>query len=228
MRALGVRTLDLKESFYPPGYGSLYSAMKELVELQGFECLPTPDEGLGFDHFHPSCRYHINMDAWRSCRMRGVWHIMKSMAAYWQIRGVSPTVPWLKIDDVQNEFSRYMYGTGAEYCPSFSLWSLTPRWRQNNCDWRQIYHNAPPPGFKVFVGFPDDYKDFCKLVDAEPYYIHTPAYIDVVRLVRDATGIYCNQGFVLAAAQGLGRNYWCAFKNNKQNCFTRTHNEHYL
>jgi len=227
MKALGVDTLLIKESFYPPGFGSLYSSMKDLMQLQGFKVLPTKDEGFGFDRFEAGVKYDINMDAWRSCRMRGQWHIMQSMLNHWRVSqlGRPWQRPWLKIDDKPSVHD-VLYSL-EEYAPSFSLFSLTPRWRESDCDWRRVM-DKHTYGIPVFVGFDEDHADFQRLIGHTIYHYPTPTFLDVVRLVRDAKDIYCNQGFVLAAAQALGKNYWCAFKKGKTNCLTRTSNEHYL
>jgi hypothetical protein len=214
MRALGVRTLYVKESFYPPGYGSLYGAIKEITEYNGFECLPTPDEGLGFDQFHASCRYHINMDAWRSCRMRGVWHIMKSMANYWQLRGISPTVPWLRLDAQKTDL------TGSDY----TLWVLTPRWRQSACNWYEVWRSVQ--GQKFFMGWPTDYEEFSTIVQDTVTLLPTADFMEMARYIRDCRALYCNQSTALAIACGLGIHHYCAYKGNKTNCRTRTQWDH--
>jgi hypothetical protein len=215
MKALGVSTLLIKESYYEQGYGSMYSGLKDLMTMQGFTVLPTKDEGKGFDCFEPDAKFDINMDTWRNCRMRGKWHIMVSMYHHWRIVNRNWRTPWLKIDNEPTEL------TGEDY----SLWFLSPRWRQSDFDWKAYYPTVP--GNKYFIGFLEDWEAFRREV-GEIEYFYTPDFMITARLIRDCRALYCNQSPVLAIAQGLGKEYYCAFKKNKTNCRMYTSNEHAL
>ena len=192
--------------------------MRPLVELQGFECLPTRDLGHTapqFDHFDPAVRYHINMDAWRSCKMRGRWHIQRSMANHWLLRGIQPSRPWLVMDDVPTSL------TDQDY----TLWFLSPRWRESDTNWHAVYHSVP--GARYFIGFEQDWEAFKTLVkDDGMAFLKTMDFLATARLIRDCRALYCNQGPALALAQGLGKEYYCAFKRGKTNTMVYTKNEH--
>lgn len=215
MKALGITRLLIKESFFPEGFGSMYTGLKELIEYQGFEVWPTRDDGLGFDRFEPGVRYDVNMDAWRSCRMRGRWHIMQSIANHWHLRGISPQNPWLKIDDKPTEL------TGQDY----TLWFLSPRWRQSDYDWKKGFEQVG--GNKYFIGFLEDWETFTREVGWVEY-AYTPDLMVMARMIRDCRALYTNQSVALALAQSMGKDYFCAFKNGKTNTRTYTKNEHAL
>lgn len=216
MQKIGITTLLVKESFYPPGYGSMYSAMKDLIELQGIAVLPTKDEGKGFDQFEAGVRFDVSMDAWRGMPGRGIDFIGSSMAWWFKSGHIDFRRPWLTVDDIPT------YWTGLEY----TLWFLSPRWRQSDCDWRKIF--ASVEGLKLFVGFREDCQEFASLVGQEVEFVHSDNFLYTARLVRDATAVYCNQSAVLALSMGLGKDYYCAFKKGKTNCRLYTKNEHPL
>lgn len=218
MKRLGITTLYVKESFYPDGYGSMYSALKPLLELNGFTVLPTKDEGKGFDQFEAGVKYHINMDAWRGIPGRGRDYIGHSMAMWFKCGRPDFTRPWLTIDDVPTGL------TGQDY----TLWFLSPRWRQSDVNWAEVYQKVK--GYKYFVGFWEDYVEFKRiavpLIHNDFGYIHSDNFLLTARLIRDAKAVYCNQSPILAICQGMGKEYYCAFKNGKTNCYTYTKNEH--
>lgn len=216
MKSLGISTLYIKESFYPVGFGSMYSALKEIVELQGFEVLPTKDEGGGFDKFEPGLQYDINMDAWRGVRGRGKDHIMLSMMMWFKCYRPDWKRPWLRLDDKKTDL------TGSDY----SLWYLSPRWRQSSHSWRDGF--AKVSGDKYFIGFDQDWEDFCIMVNQMVPWLRTTDFMATARLIRDCRALYCNQGPALAIAQGIAKEYYCAFKTGKTNTMIRMPYEHHL
>lgn len=216
MKLMGISTLYIKESYYPEGWGSMYTGLKELIELQGFRVLPTKDEGLGFDRFESGIHYDINMDAWRNCRGRGRDYIGLSMAQYWRVARRDHRAPWLTLDAVSTEL------TGQDY----TLWFLSPRWRQSDYDWRNGF--ASVRGEKYFIGFEEDYEAFCVLVNQVVPYYKTRDFMDMARLIRDCRALYCNQSPAVALAQGMGKDYYCAFKKLKTNVRLYTKWEHAL
>lgn len=217
MRGLGIGTLYIKESYYPQGYGSMFSALKELMEYQGFIILPTRDDGLGFDRFDPAIRYDVNMDAWRGIRGRGRDYIGISMAMWFRCALRHDwKKPWLRLDDRQTDL------TGTDY----TLWSLTPRWRQSDYDWKKGY--ASVPGDKYFVGFESDWEAFCALVGEDVPWCKTIDFMATARLIRDCRALYCNQGVCVAIAQSIFKEYHCAFKSSKTNVRLYTNIEYAL
>jgi len=215
-RAMGVGRVIVKESFYPPGFGSLYSCIKPLLESQGFAVEPCVDDGKAqFHNFPPDAKYDVNMDEWRACQMRGRWHIMASMANHWHLRGCTPRAPWL----ITEAFAS-LRPIGDPY----TVWSLTPRWRENNLDWRSYYRSVN--GYRVFVGFYEDHAAFEQLVGAPVPYWHTQDFFELAQLIYHSTGLHCNQGVALAIAQGLGKDHHVAYKTNKTNCRTYTKWDH--
>lgn len=215
MKSLGISTLLIKESFFPKGFGSMYSGLKDLMTMQGFTVLPTKDEGKGFDHFEKGVVYDYNMDTWRNCRMRGKWHIVVSMMHHWRLLNRNWRAPWLTLDNEPAEL------TGKEY----TLWFLSPRWRQSDFDWKAFYPTVP--GEKYFIGFLQDWETFTREVGWIEY-AYTPDLLVMARMIRDCKALYTNQGVSLAIAQGIGKEYYCAFKKNKTNTRMYTSNEHAL
>lgn len=216
MKSLGITRLYIKESFYPEGFGSMYSGLKELIEMQGFEVLSTKDDGRGFDMFEPGLKYDYNMDAWRHCRMRGKWHIIFSQMTYWKVMRKDWKRPWLTLGDMPSEL----------ILQDYTLWFLSPRWRNNSTyNWKALFQSVP--GQKYFIGFRSDYETFCKEVGQIDYKF-VPDMLTMARLIRDSRTIYCNQGPWLALAQGIGADYHCHFKPGKTNTMLMTNQEHHL
>jgi hypothetical protein len=215
MKLMGISTLYIKESYYPEGWGSMYTGLKELIELQGFRVLPTKDEGLGFDRFDPAISYDINMDAWRNCRGRGRDYIGLSMAKYWRVARRDHRAPWLTLDTIPTDL------TGQDY----TVWFLSPRWRFSDYDWKKGFESVK--GNKIFIGFEQDWQAFCEEVGHIDY-VFTKDFMEMVRIIRDCRALYCNQGPAVALAQGIGKDYYCAFKKQKTNVRLYTKWEHAL
>jgi hypothetical protein len=218
-RAMGVHRVIVKESFYPPGFGSLYSSIKPLLENQGFAVDPCIDDGKAqFHNFPPDAKYDVNMDEWRACKMRGRWHIMASMANYWHLRGCTPRTPWLRTDGWKSRFH--------SFSQPYTIWSLTPRWRENAFDWKTAWwDHGRHKGY--FVGFDSDWQEFRSLVgDDEVPHLHTPDFMELAVMIHGCTALYCNQGIALAIAQGIGKDHFCAYKSTKTNCRTYTKWDH--
>ena len=211
MQAMGITDLHIKESYYPDG-SHMHSVAMRLIELQGIQTHGTKDEGLGFDRFDPQLAYHINMDSWRSIRGRGRDYIGLSMRMHFRISARNYQVPWL---------------TGIIATPlssDYSLFYLTPRWRQNPVNWEKLYHSVS--GEKYFIGIEQDHKDFEELVGTDVPWWKTKDLLEMAQAIIDSKALYCNQGVALAIAQGLGTEYYCAFKEGKTNCRLYTKNEH--
>lgn len=215
MKSLGVTRVLIKESFYPQSYGSMYSCLKPLLELQGFEVLPTRDDGLGFDLFEPGVKYDFNMDGWRNCRMRGKWHILFSMMTYFRVMRKDWKLPWLAVPDAPQ------ITDGSDY----TVWFLSPRWRQSAFNWQEYYGSVP--GNKYFIGFLEDWETFTREVGWIEY-IYTSDFLNMARMIKGSQALYTNQSVALAIAQGIGHKYHCAFKTGKTNCMMMTSNENHL
>jgi len=212
MHSLNITTLLIKESFYPPGHGSLYSVCKPLVELQGIECKPTKDEGEGFDHFEPGITYDYNMDAWRILPNRGITPIIMAMMAYWRVFRRDWKQPWIKGIPVSDD--------------GYNLVFLTDRWRERSAlDWSAVYRKISKPVY--FIGLPADHATFCMQHGAIEYR-PTKDLLEMAMLIGGCSRLYCNQGPALVICQGLGKQYYCEFKPGKTNTRFNTSNEHVL
>jgi hypothetical protein len=211
MRALGITRLYIKENFYPAPYGSMYTAVKPLLELQGIECLPTKG-GLDFEVYEEGLQFDIDLDHWRHERGRGRDHIMMSMLCHWRKMHRDWRRPWIKgIPVAQGEYS---------------LCFLTWRWRDNSrVDWKKVYASIPRPVY--FIGLPEDHELWEREVCPIEWW-PTNNLLEMAKLIAGCKALYCNQGVALVLAQGLGKEYYCSFKPGKTNCHLRTPNEHDL
>src|SRR5687767_8259193 len=95
MKKLGVSRVYVKENWYKPPHHSLYSVMKDLLKMQGFEVLPTAG---GYDpmNYEPGLKLDYDMDAFRQMRGRGKVHIMVNMYNYFGLTNNNWQVPWLQ------------------------------------------------------------------------------------------------------------------------------------
>jgi len=211
MKGLGITRLYVKENFYPVGYGSMYTAVKPLIELQGIEVLPTKG-GLDFEIYEEGLQFDIDLDQWRHERGRGRIHIMQAMLQHWRRMHRDWRRPWIKgIPISQGEYN---------------LCFLTWRWRENSrVDWKKVYASIPRPVY--FIGLPEDHELFEKEA-GQIEHIQTKDLLEMARLIAGCRALYCNQGVALVIAQGLGKEYWCAFKPSKTNTKLFTPKEHDL
>lgn len=211
MRKLGITKLFVKENYYPPGWGSMYTAVKPLLELQGIECYPTKG-GLDFSIYEPGLQFDYDLDEWRMERNRGRDHIMVSMLHHWGFHDRNWRAPWLRDIPV----------TQGDY----SLVFLTWRWRDNSkVEWKKVYDWIPRPVY--FIGLPEDHELFEReagKIEWKP----TKDLLEMAQLIAGCRAVYCNQGVALVLAQGLGKEYYCAFKPNRTNTRMYTCNEHDL
>ena len=210
MRGLGVTRLYVKENYYEDGT-SMYTALKPLLETQGIECLPTKG-GLDFEVYEDGLQFDYDLDMWRHQRGRGRDHIMFSMLIYFKRFHRTWKLPWL---------------TGIPVSAGkFSLFFLTWRWRENSkVDWRKVRASVPPPVY--FIGLAEDHQLFES--EAGPIeWKPTKDLLEMAQLIAGCRALYTNQSVALVIAQGLGKEYWCAFKPTKTNTMLNTPNEHNL
>src|SRR5579872_781066 len=211
MRALGVTRLYIKENFYHPPFGSMHSVLKPLLELQGIECLPTKG-GLDFEIYEDGLQFDYDLDTWRHERGLGRNHIMFSMLTHWRKFYREWRRPWLHNIPVSQ----------GDYSLIFLSW----RWRDGSkVDWKKIYDSIPRPVY--FIGLPEDHELFEREA-GQIEWKKTMDLLEMAQLIAGCRALYCNQGVALVIAQGLGKEYLCAFKPTKTNCMMRTPNEHDL
>lgn len=211
MRKLGIDKLYIKENFYHPPFGSMYTALKPLLEHQGIQCSPTKG-GLDFSIYEPGLQFDYDVDAWRCQPNRGRDHILMSMMNHWRCFDRDWRKPWLRDIPTPN----------GEYSLVFYTW----RWRENSkVDWKKVYAWIPRPVY--FIGLPEDHDLFQKEV-GQIEWTPTQDLLEMARLIAGCKALYCNQGVALVIAQGLGKEYYCAFKPFKTNTMLYTPNEHNL
>jgi len=215
MRKLGITTVYVKENFYPPGLGSMYTVCKPLLEHQGIECLPTSG-AYPFSSFEPGLKYDYDLDAWRCMSGRDRVHIIKNMCLYYRVSIDGWNRPWLNGFDIRN-FENY------------SLIFLTQRWRENSkVSWPLVarQHNLTANN-AAFIGHPGDYALWVTQYFQLPHWV-TPTLYDMACIIASCKALYCNQGVALTIAQGLGKPYWLEVKPGKSNTLMYTSNEHIL
>jgi len=211
MRRLGIDKLFVKENYYPPGWGSMYTAVKPLLATQGIECFPTKG-GDDFSIYEPGLQFDYDLDAWRCQPNRGRDHILLSMQHHWRCFDRNWRAPWIK----------GIPTTTGYYSLVFYTW----RWREGSkVDWKKVYAWIPRPVY--FIGLPEDHDLFEKEVGPIEW-TPTQDLLEMANLIAGCRALYCNQGVALVIAQGLGKEYWCSFKPGKTNTMLYTPNEHNL
>lgn len=215
MRKLGITTVYVKENFYPPGLGSMYTVCKPLLEHQGIECLPTSG-AYPSSVFEPGLRYDYDLDAWRCMSGRDRVHIIKNMCLFYRVSIQGWNEPWL-------------WNVAAPGYLKYNLVFLTQRWRENSrVDWKQVIDKY---GLRkeqtLFMGHPEDYERW--KADHGIYFRYdTPDLLHMAYAIAGCEALYCNQGVALTIAQGLGKPYWLEVKPGKSNTLMYTKNEHIL
>lgn len=211
MRGLGVTRLYVKENLYNPGEGSMYTAVKPLLETQGIEVLPTKG-GFPFEVYEDGLEFDYDLDQWRYQRGRGRNHVIFSMLCQWKRFHRDWRRPWLKGIPIAK----------GDYCLFFLTW----RWRENSkVDWAKVRSRVSGPVY--FIGLKEDHQ----LFESEAGRIEwfpTKDLLEMAKLIAGCKALYCNQGVALVLAQGLGKEYYCAFKPMKTNAMLYTSNEHNL
>ena len=212
LKELKVKTLYVKESYYFHPYGNLYTSIKRLVEQHDIACLPT-DGKYPPHEYHPDLRFDFDLDLARKERHRGTNHIIKSYLNCFKL-DIDYKKPFLSV-------------TG--YSPiskPYSIIQRTPRWRQRSkVDWKTI---IPKIEYPVFVGFLDEYYDFCKVTGSNIPCYGCDDILDMAVLIRDCEAFYGNQSVGLTLAQGLGKKYFLERNPGKTNAIMKTPNENIL
>jgi hypothetical protein len=211
MKKLGVERVYVKENWYSDGY-SLHTAVKSLLESQGFEVLPTAG-GYNFMQYEPGLKIDYDMDGFRQMRGRGHTHILLNMLKHFGLSEDNWTAPWLDVPTAK----------GSE---DYTLIHLTPRWRNNSkVDWERVFMTIEGPVF--FIGFQEEHAEFCRLY-GHIEYIPTDDVYHMAQLIKGCKALYCNQSVALALAQGLSKPYHLEVKPHKTNTLMRTPNENIL
>jgi len=212
MHRLGVKTVYVKESYYYPPYGNLYTAIKRLLESQGFECLPTSGDYPPFE-FDPAIKFDYNMDLARRQPKRGLNHIIISYLNQFNLPHTGWNTPFLKLGS-------------KGFAHTYSLIHRTPRWRKHSrVKWKEIIPRLESP---VFIGFRDEYKAFVEETGIFIPYMECTDILEMAYLIKDCKVLLCNQSVALTIAQGLGKEYYLERNPVKSNALFKTHNEHIL
>lgn len=219
LHQLGVKQLYVKQVALEDG-GDTYTALRDLIELQGIQCLPTLG-GMPFGVYEHALEFDYDMDAARQQPARGSNHIIRSFMAQFNAFRADWREPWLKID----------HRSSLCAFKDYSVIAVTGRWRDNSkVDWGKIFPTISH--LTVFLGFPNDYDAFWEPIKKKcpymPVFIPTPTLLDAARIIRDAKAVYCNQNSLLTIAQGLGKEYWLEQKPRRTNVLLGTKNEHIL
>jgi hypothetical protein len=215
MKKLGVTRVYVKENWYKPPHYSLYSVMKDLLIMQGFEVLPTVG---GYDpmQYEPGLQVDYDIDRFRLMPGRGRVHIMLNMLKYFNLPTNDWNKPWLDVFG-------YVSGKPPE---GYRLIHLTPRWREGSqVNWSEVLKSIDGPVF--FIGFKEEHEEFCQQYGSIRYSF-TENILHMAKLIRDCKALYCNQSVALTLAQGLGKKYFLAPKRNKTNTFLFTDKENIL
>lgn len=197
-----------------PGFGTMCSSIKPLMESQGIECVPCKG-GLKPLEYPEDITFDVDLDQWRMQPNRGRDHILWSMMTQWRCFNRNWKQPWLRGIPVSNE--------------GYSLMFLTWRWRDGSkVDWKKVYEDVKAKGMPVyFIGHPEDHELFEREV-GKIEWKKTYDLLEMAKLIAGCDGLYCNQGVAVVIAQGLGKEYWLHPKPGKTNVLLRTKNEHLI
>jgi hypothetical protein len=80
----------------------------------------------------------------------------------------------------------------------------------------------------VFIGFNNEYIDFCKEIGRMIDYIETEDIFEMAELIRNCKTLHCNQSVALTLAQGMGVDYWLERNPGRTNALFKTPNERIL
>jgi hypothetical protein len=214
MKKLGIHTLYVKENYYYNPYGSLFTSCKTLLESQGFKVLPTS----GAYHpmvFEPTLRFNYNMDLARRQPRRGSNHIIISYLNEFGLSHTDWTKPWLNIE------------CEREILFSYSIIQRTQRWRRGSqVNWKKVVSEIKT--IPIFVGFKNEYEDFCQETGTEITYYPTKDILEMAQLIKYSDAFYSNQSVGLTIAQGLGKEYFLDRNPGRTNTLMNTKNEHLL
>lgn len=115
-------------------------------------------------------------------------------------------IPWLTIDDHD------------ETDESFAIFHVTDRWHGFVPNWSKYMDEAREKYDKIiFTGYAHDHKKF---VEEFGFIWHQPTdtLLDLARLIRDCSALYCNQNCSLVIAQGLGKKYYLSKNIDRTHC----------
>lgn len=215
LKRMKVKTLYVKESNFFPPYGNLYTAIKDIVEMQGIECLPTDSSYPPFK-FDPKIKFQVNLDNARNMPNRGKVHIIINYLKDNKLKPNDWTAPWLRVEGPRRLAGKYI------------LFQVTERWRDNSkVDWteviREIAHLYPIPAY--FIGFESEFIKFKQATGMRIEWVPTANVLEMAILIRDCFFLACNQSVGLTLAQGLGKDYMLEVKPGKTNTIMQTPNE---
>lgn len=214
MHKLGITKLYVKESYYFPPYGNLYTTVKALLECNGIEAIPTSGAYPPYI-FDPTIKFDYNLDNSRRQPKRGSNHIIISYLNEFGLSDDDWRSPWLKVE-----------GEG-ELHGNYYLIHRTSRWRRfSTVDWVKVLESVPCN--PIFIGFEDEYLAFCKETGSNIMYYPTRDILHMAQLIKKCKALYCNQSVSLTIAQGLGKEYYLDRNVPKTNCVMYTPNEHLL
>lgn len=214
MKMLGIQVLYLPEQ--TGECSNLYSSLKRLMGLQGFEVGRYTDN-LPYGVLDPAMPVDYDLDQARNQPLKGLTHIVKRYLDTYRLNLPNWKEPWLIVDDVQPIKGEYVV---INFTNRHVLNEQTGV--RSQVDWKKVYHSIPEK--KYFVGTKEEHKYFCEMFVPIDYF-ETGDMLDVARVVKGAKAVYCNQSAVLAISQGLGKEVHLARKPGKTNCLLYTPNE---
>lgn len=208
MRELQISTVYVKEDYYFPPYGSLYTAIKSFLQHEGFNVLPTKG-GLPAMTYEDGLKFDYDMDSFRLMPMRGRVYIPTNMRRYFKLPE-QQYKPWLNFDTSEGDYNVIL---------------VTDRWNGSKINWKKILNEVE--GKKLFVGFQHEWLNFC-VKHCDVTWHPVDDILDMAKVAAGAKAVYCNQGVLLTLAQGMGKKYFLERNPGKTNCLTYAENENLL
>lgn len=95
------------------------------------------------------------------------------------------------------------------------IFSRSPRYRNRHVDWKAAYEKYS--GVAVFLGLPEEYREFCGNVGQVPY-LETPTLLEAAQLIATSKLVVANQNALAAVAIGLKKKLCLEVWVTEANC----------
>lgn len=219
IKALGGGAIFIpKDGCESPG---LYNNLKELLMQQSYiKAVLEYPSGYGYGQCAPGIPITHDLDIARKQPLKGVTHIVKRYLDAFGVELGNWKEPWLTVEGESKIKGEYVIVNYTGRHVKNEQLNISSK-----VDWKKVIEGIPER--KFFVGTLEEHERFYHEI-APIDYMQTFDALDLARVIKGASRVYCNQSLTLALSQALGKEYYCAFKPGKTNCKLFTKNEHEL
>lgn len=205
------------------GVTNMYSSMRSFLLMQSYiaEVKEYPHIPV-YGYQCGDIKIDYDLDDARKQGRKGLIYTVKRYAQQFKVLDlIDLKKPWLVFDH------------NVHLIKNYTLFNYTGRHITNDqyqqtsrVNWKKIYDSVE--GRKLFVGLPDEYDSFKKLIKGDIIYKVPCCIYHLALIVKYAKALYCNQSLCLTLAQGFGIEYYLDVKPGKTNVLAYTKNEHIL